>query len=301
MPTKYPIVLAHGLFGFAELKLAGSYLPPIHYWRGIQEALTASGTEVITATVPPSGTIAERAAQLRRNILASSKGRPVNIIAHSMGGLDARYMISKSRTKRTLLEQQQQQDPQDGKHHGDEGETEGMRGGGGGVEDRSKRSEGNEGKQVENDVNVRALVTIATPHHGSAYADHLLSLIGPARLPPLYHAWTAATGLGTGAFDQLTRTYMAARFNPATRDDPATRYFSYGAALRRKPPLLSPFRGSHKVILREEGPNDGLVSVDSARWGSYKGTLEGVNHLDLINWTNRLRWTIRRWMGEPEP
>jgi triacylglycerol lipase len=29
---KYPVVLAHGLLGFAELKLAGSYLPPIHYW-----------------------------------------------------------------------------------------------------------------------------------------------------------------------------------------------------------------------------------------------------------------------------
>lgn len=294
MPTKYPIVLAHGLFGFAELKLAGSYLPPIHYWRGIQEALVASGTEVITATVPPSGTIAERAAQLRRNILAASKGRPVNIIAHSMGGLDARYMISKSRTKRTLLEQKQQQQHDGG--GGEKGNRERR-----GESSESEEGEGKEGKQVENDVNVRALVTIATPHHGSSYADFLLSLIGPTRLPPLYHAWTATTGLGTGAFDQLTRKYMAERFNPATRDDPATRYFSYGAALVRKPPLLSPFRGSHKVILREEGPNDGLVSVDSARWGSYKGTLEGVNHLDLINWTNRLRWTIRRWMGEPEP
>lgn len=274
MPTKHPIVLAHGLFGFAELKLAGSYLPPIHYWRGIQEALTAHGTEVITATVPPSGTIAERASQLRKNILAASHGRPVNIIAHSMGGLDARYMISKSRAKRTSLAEKQQQHPQ---------------------------QHPQQPAEVENDVNIRALVTIATPHHGSAYADHLLAQIGPAHLPALYRAWTATTGLGTGAFDQLTRSYMRDTFNPATQDDPATAYFSYGAALVRKPPLLSPFRASHGVLLREEGPNDGLVSVDSARWGSYKGTLEGVNHLDLINWTNRMRWTIRRWMGEPEP
>ncbi|CAN8105808.1 unnamed protein product [Discula destructiva] len=289
MPTKYPIVLAHGLFGFAELKLAGSYLPPIHYWRGIQEALAAHGTEVITATVPPSGTIAERAAQLRRNILAASHGRPVNIIAHSMGGLDARYMISKSRTKRTQKEQQQQQQQQQLQRASESGDRE-----------AHQAKDGNE-NGVENDVNVRALVTIATPHHGSAYADYLLAQIGPRRLPRLYRAWTATTGLGTGAFDQLTRQYMTQHFNPATQDDPATEYFSYGAALVRRPPLLSPFRGSHKVILREEGPNDGLVSVDSARWGSYKGTLEGVNHLDLINWTNRLRWTIRRWMGEPEP
>lgn len=261
--TRYPIVLAHGLFGFAELKLAGSYLPPIHYWHGIKEALTAHGTEVLTATVPPSGSIEERAAQLREHILANSKGRPVNIVAHSMGGLDARYMISKSRQKRTLAQERR--------------------------------------KEPENDVNVRALVTIATPHHGSAYADYLLNQIGPDTLPQLYNAWKRTTGLGTGAFSQLTRKYMDEEFNPKTRDDPDVRYFSYGAALKRKPPLLSPFRGSHGVVSREEGPNDGLVSVESAKWGTYKGTLEGVSHLDLINWTNTLRWTIRRWMGEPHP
>lgn len=260
---RYPIVLAHGLFGFAELKLAGSYLPPIHYWHGIKEALTAHGAEVITATVPPSGSIEERAAKLRENILESSKGRPVNIIAHSMGGIDSRYMISKSRQKRTLAQEQK--------------------------------------NEPENDVNVRALVTIATPHHGSTYADFLLDLIGPDNLPRLFDAWKRTTGLGTGAFSQLTRKYMTEEFNHKVRDDPDVRYFSYGAALNRKPPLLSPFRASYGVILEKEGPNDGLVSVDSAKWGVYKGTLEGVSHLDLINWTNRLRWTIRRLMGEPDP
>jgi hypothetical protein len=31
-------------------------------------------------------------------------------------------------------------------------------------------------------------------------------------------------------------------------------------------------------------------SVSSSQWGEYKGTLIGVSHLDLINWTNRLKW-----------
>ena len=48
-----------------------------------------------------------------------------------------------------------------------------------------------------------------------------------------------------------------------------------------------------------EGPNDGLVSVASSRWGSYKGTLVDVSHLDLINWTNRLRWFVWQLMGNP--
>jgi triacylglycerol lipase len=32
----------------------------------------------------------------------------------------------------------------------------------------------------------------------------------------------------------------------------------------------------------------------------YKGTLLSVNHLDLINWTNRLRFTVRKWMGKQQ-
>ena len=74
-----------------------------------------------------------------------------------------------------------------------------------------------------------------------------------------------------------------------------TRYFSYGASAQ--PSLWSVFRQSHHIIDREEGPNDGLVSVGSSKWGTYKGTLVGVSHLDLINWTNRLRWFIWEMAG----
>lgn len=67
------------------------------------------------------------------------------------------------------------------------------------------------------------------------------------------------------------------------------------------PPLLSPFRRSHGIISRVEGPNDGLVSVASSQWGSYKGTLVGVSHLDLINWTNRLKWMLRGLLVGKKP
>lgn len=75
-------------------------------------------------------------------------------------------------------------------------------------------------------------------------------------------------------------------------------YFSYGATVT--PSLWSAFRHSHRIIEEGEGPNDGLVSVWSSRWGGdngYKGTLVGVSHLDLINWTNRLRWLIWQLAG----
>jgi len=78
---KNPIILAHGLFGFDELHLIGAKIPGIHYWRGITEALAAKGIEVITATVPSSGSIEARAAKLGENIAKKANGKAVNIIA----------------------------------------------------------------------------------------------------------------------------------------------------------------------------------------------------------------------------
>ena len=78
---KHPIVLAHGLLGFDELHLAGSRLPGVHYWRGITEALSTNGIEVITASVPPSASIEERAARLGRHIAKKAAGKNVNIVA----------------------------------------------------------------------------------------------------------------------------------------------------------------------------------------------------------------------------
>jgi triacylglycerol lipase len=242
-------VLAHGLLGFAEIQLAGGWLPSVHYWHGIAEALAMNGVQVITASVPPSGSIERRAEKLGEHIARAAQGKSVNIIAHSMGGLDARYMVSHLR-------------PQN--------------------------------------VHVRSLVTVATPHRGSSFADFVFDGIGTERLPSVYR-FVEAVGMETGGFAQLTQKYMAQEFNPNTPDSPDVRYFSYGAMMNR-PSLLSPFRQSHKVIEAAEGPNDGLVSVQSSRWGEYKGTLVGVSHVDLINWTNRLRWTMQKlWMGKEPP
>jgi triacylglycerol lipase len=78
---KHPIVLAHGLFGFDELRLLGHWFPGVHYWRGIREALEANGIEVIIASVPASGSIEERAERLARLIEDKAGGKEVNIIA----------------------------------------------------------------------------------------------------------------------------------------------------------------------------------------------------------------------------
>jgi triacylglycerol lipase len=79
---KNPIILAHGLLGFDELHLVGQNLPGIQYWRGIREALKRKNIEVITATVPASGSIEARAARLAESIEEKAKGKSVNIIAY---------------------------------------------------------------------------------------------------------------------------------------------------------------------------------------------------------------------------
>ncbi|GAO19770.1 hypothetical protein UVI_02041710 [Ustilaginoidea virens] len=134
-------------------------------------------------------------------------------------------------------------------------------------------------------VRVASLTTVSSPHRGSALADWALR-----------PAWRRRLLRGAApAVAQLTPRRMEA-FNARVRDDPRVRYFSYGADAGA-PPLLSPFRLAAGVLARAEGPNDGLVSVASSRWGEYRGTLEGVNHLDLINWPNRVRWAVGRWTG----
>lgn len=78
---KHPIILAHGLLGFDEMHLLGNNVPGIQYWRGIREALSKAGIEVITATVPPSGSLERRAQRLAETIEEKANGKSVNIIA----------------------------------------------------------------------------------------------------------------------------------------------------------------------------------------------------------------------------
>ena len=87
--TKYPIVLVHGL-GFRDRKY-------LNYWGRIPKVLARHGASVFHGNQDSHGSIESNAQQLGDQIdriLAKTGAQKVNVIAHSKGGLDARYLIS---------------------------------------------------------------------------------------------------------------------------------------------------------------------------------------------------------------
>jgi triacylglycerol lipase len=88
--TRYPIVLAHGLFGFDTL--AG-----VPYFYQIPDALSRDGAKVYVTKVSAENSSVVRGEQLLtqvKNILAVTGAKKVNLIGHSQGGLDIRYVAA---------------------------------------------------------------------------------------------------------------------------------------------------------------------------------------------------------------
>lgn len=88
---RHPVVLVHGLFGYDVLERDGGRR---EYFRGVPRRLADLGCTVHVARVAPVASVATRAAALARFVRALPDRR-VNLVAHSMGGLNARYAIAK--------------------------------------------------------------------------------------------------------------------------------------------------------------------------------------------------------------
>ena len=89
MPLKYPVLLAHGM-GFRDDRLIG-------YWGRIPKMLTEQGERVYFSRQDSNGSIEGNSRQMEKSLaaaLSDSGAEKVNIIAHSKGGLEARYLIS---------------------------------------------------------------------------------------------------------------------------------------------------------------------------------------------------------------
>lgn len=224
-------MLHHGLLGFDRFRIG-----PVSYnnWKGIDAAISGLGCDVYTTRVHPTASVALRAVQLARQIrsIRLVDGQRLVLVAHSMGGLDARYAV----TRLGLC-----------------------------------------------DV-VAAVMTVCTPHRGSSYADYCALRLG--RDMQLYRL-LARLGLDVSAAMDLTRE-TCSKFNGDVPDAAGVEYFSVAGAPTKWAvmPMLKP---AFRLISEAEGPNDGLVSVASGKWGTYL-TDWGADHFMCIN----KRYTIRQ-------
>lgn len=87
----YPIILVHGFFGFDKVG-------PLDYWYKLKPALVADGHDVHIASMDPFNSTYVRGPQLLKQVkqvLASTGAARVNLVAHSQGGLDSRWVAVK--------------------------------------------------------------------------------------------------------------------------------------------------------------------------------------------------------------
>lgn len=90
--ARHPILLAHGFDASPEESVVNRW----SFWN-VRGALEDDGHVVCEATVPPYDSVANRSEFLAAAVddcLLENGADRVNIIAHSMGGLDSRHMIS---------------------------------------------------------------------------------------------------------------------------------------------------------------------------------------------------------------
>lgn len=125
---------------------------------------------------------------------------------------------------------------------------------------------------------VSSLVTIASPHYGTCLADTVVDGLNPVEK---YYHRLDSIGWSIRALNCLTRSFMREEFNPNCLDSPDVDYVSVTGvteshkATRMIRPLVN-------ILYREEGINDGLVSVESSKWGRYVGVYE-LDHIAQIN------------------
>ncbi|MDE6774939.1 MAG: hypothetical protein K2J37_01330 [Ruminococcus sp.] len=86
--TKYPIFMIHGM-GFRDSEIG--------YWGRIPDTLKKYGAKVFFGFQDANGSIESNCVKLEKSLLdfiSESGTEKVNIIAHSKGGIEARYLIS---------------------------------------------------------------------------------------------------------------------------------------------------------------------------------------------------------------
>ncbi|MBQ7279035.1 MAG: hypothetical protein IJR17_07575 [Clostridia bacterium] len=143
---------------------------------------------------------------------------------------------------------------------------------------------------------IASITTIATPHHGSKTLDKLFR--APKAIFSLaafaVNNWIRLVGDKQPDFlavcEGFTTEHMTA-FNKNNPDVPGVFYQSFGCVMAHPLSDIN-LSTANFVLSRIEGENDGLVSLDSAKWGDNFTVLrgngrQGISHLDAIDLRRR--------------
>lgn len=231
----HPVLLCHG-YG----AIAGLVKPSPLY----DVAMLMRGHNVLAfaPNIVPYAKIETRAARWVRIIQKLKEKHnlnKLNIVAHSMGGLDLRFALS----------------------------------------------------QLNIAPHVVSFTTVCTPHRGTSLAE--LALNTPDRLRDKIgefldwvgdRAYPTTKSDALGSVEQLTRAYVTENFNPRVPDVEGIPYYTYSAAVGKETedPINVISRYQNNYIFEREGLNDGMVSVESAKWGQHMGTTH-LSHLEQMN------------------
>ena len=231
---KYPILLVHGL----------AAVDNAFFWGRIPEKLEQEGIKVYHGDAEAWGTIETNAEELAKKvdeILKKEKCDKVNIIAHSKGGLDSRYLIS----------------------------------------------------SLGYGPKIASLTTLSTPHRGSKIADYILSneIFFQPFIKDFVKIMVKLYGDKSpepyGILRELS-TESLKEFNDRNPDYPGIYYNSYFSVMKNWSDNVT-FFPSYKYLKRNYGINDGVVCIESAKWGSDFTLIEGLDedngicHTDMID------------------
>ena len=141
---------------------------------------------------------------------------------------------------------------------------------------------------------VASLTTINTPHRGCIFADYLLEKI-PTNVQKSvarkYNAALKKCGDANpdflSAVQDLTASACTVR-NEKLFDHPAVCYQSVGSQMNCASSGRFPLNMAYPLVRHFDGANDGLVSLESARWGAHFIRLavpegRGISHGDMID------------------
>jgi triacylglycerol lipase len=245
------IILAHGILGFH--KRFG-----IEYFNGVAKHLEPA--KVLVPEVSATGGIATRGEELRNQILASFKSgaldpaEKAHIIAHSMGGLDSRYLLSPANENTTPANDVS-----------------------GRIASLTTISSPHHGSPI-------ADLLVLEPDTGSPTLSYLRGIVNNlSMVDQVVGTLLAHFGISLDGLKDLTTESMQA-FNARYGDRPGLRYYSVAGAGR--PGLLPTalvFVPFHRYIRDQKNQdNDGLVTVPSAQWGDFDRNTWSCDHAEEI-------------------